>query len=176
MRTPPPVLPDEADQPRYKTTWLDRHGTEGGLKLRAIGYGLVVFGSTVGAALLLLAQGGARVGWFPILMLFVIAAVFAILVTWSGLAISRGSGAVAKAFTLPSGNSTPYEEQFSYQETMIARGNLHGALESYEAIISERPTAVAPRDGAVAWRPRGITSAARTSPASRCSAAERFWL
>src|SRR5258706_9167251 len=63
MRTPPPVLPDEADQPRYKTTWLDRHGTEGGLKLRAIGYGLVVFGSTVVAALLLLAQGDARVGW-----------------------------------------------------------------------------------------------------------------
>ena len=49
-----------------------------------------------------------------------------------------GSGAVMKAFTLPSGNSTPYEEQFSYQEAMAARGDVDGALESFESIIAEQ--------------------------------------
>jgi hypothetical protein len=40
---------------------------------------------------------------------------------------------------------TPYEEQFSYQEALAARGDVAAALESYEAVISERPDAVTPR-------------------------------
>lgn len=145
MRTPPPVLPDPGSEASgYKPTWLDRHGADGGLRLRAIGYGLMVFGTVVGVALLLLAQGG-HVGWFSILMLFVVAAALGTLVIAAGSAFAHGSGVVARSFTMPSGNSTPYEEQFSYQEAMVARGDLQGALVSYEAIIAERPTAVAPR-------------------------------
>jgi hypothetical protein len=73
------------------------------------------------------------------------AALIGACVVFMGMKFAAGSGAVMKAFTLPSGNSTPYEEQFSYQEAMIARGDLAGALESFEAIIQERPDAVSPR-------------------------------
>jgi hypothetical protein len=52
---------------------------------------------------------------------------------------------MTRAFTMPSGKTTPYEEQFSYQEAMAARGDVAGALESYEAVIAERPGQVAPR-------------------------------
>ena len=69
--------------------------------------------------------------------------------------MSLGAGAVAKSFTLPSGNSTPYEQTFSYQEAMIMRGDVAGALESYEAIIAEQPGVVAPRQRAAEHYARG---------------------
>jgi hypothetical protein len=55
------------------------------------------------------------------------------------------AGAAVRMVTLPSGQSTPYEEQFSYQESLAARGDVAGALASYEAVIAAVPTAVAPR-------------------------------
>ena len=59
--------------------------------------------------------------------------------------LAGGASAVARAVTFPTGASTPYDEQFSYQESLAARGDISGALESYEALISERPTAIFPR-------------------------------
>jgi hypothetical protein len=61
-----------------------------------------------------------------------------------GLALANAAGGVAQTVTSGSG-STPYEEQFSYQESLAARGDVAGALESYEAVIGERPDAVTPR-------------------------------
>ena len=145
MHTPPPVLPPENDAPAYKSTLVDRVGPDIGYRLKAVGYGLMVFGITTAACFLIIAQGDTNVGWFGILMLLVIAAVFGGLVTFLGLGFASGSGMVMKAFTNPSGNSTPYEEQFSWQEAMIARGEVDAAFESFEIIISERPDAVAPR-------------------------------
>ena len=46
---------------------------------------------------------------------------------------------------MPSGASTPYEDQFSYQDALAARGDVAGALESFEAVIAERPGVAAPR-------------------------------
>jgi hypothetical protein len=146
MRTPPPVLPSDNEENGYKTTLMDRVGPDIGYRMKAVGYGLMVFGTTTGAIFLILAQGGSgSVSWVTIVGTLIGAAVVGGLVTFMGLSFAKGSGAVMKAFTLPSGNSTPYEEQFSYQEAMIARGDMDGALESFEAIISERPDAVAPR-------------------------------
>lgn len=53
---------------------------------------------------------------------------------WANMA----SGAVKHAL-MPSGNSTPYQKQFSYQEAMAMRGDVAGALESFEALIQESP-------------------------------------
>jgi hypothetical protein len=145
MRTPPPVLPTDNSAPEYKPTWLDRVGPDAGFRMKGAGYGLMVFGITTGAIFLLIAQSGQSVGWFQILLVLIVAAIVGAAVAWMGLVFARGSGAVMKSFTLPSGNSTPYEEQFSYQEAMIARGDMAGALESFEAIIAERLDAVAPR-------------------------------
>lgn len=46
---------------------------------------------------------------------------------------------------MTSGASTPYEEQFSFQESLVMRGLVDEALASYEAIIAERATAVTAR-------------------------------
>ncbi|HEX3867480.1 MAG TPA: hypothetical protein VHV78_12045 [Gemmatimonadaceae bacterium] len=43
------------------------------------------------------------------------------------------------------GHSTPYAEQYSYQQALVMRGELDAALESFEAVIAENPTGVAPR-------------------------------
>jgi tetratricopeptide (TPR) repeat protein len=58
---------------------------------------------------------------------------------------ARAAGAFAKAVTLPSGKTTPYEEQFSHEESLAARGDVPAALEAFEQVIAQRPTAVAPR-------------------------------
>jgi hypothetical protein len=69
--------------------------------------------------------------------------------------LTAGVGAVAKAFTLPSGKSTPYEQTFSFQESLAIRGDVAGALESYEAIIAENPAAIPPRLKAAEHYARG---------------------
>ena len=68
-----------------------------------------------------------------------------VLAFYAGLASSNAAGAVARAYTMPSGTSTPYGEQFSYQDALAARGDVAGALESFEAVIAERPGVAAPR-------------------------------
>ena len=79
------------------------------------------------------------------------------------LIFSGSAAAVAKAVTLPSGSSTPYEEQFSYQESMAARGDIAGALESFEAIIEERPGAIAPRQRAAELYSKGARDPMRAA-------------
>jgi hypothetical protein len=144
MHTPPPATPVSPEPAAYRTTWLDRNGPDGGYRLKALGYGLMVFGLSITASFLLMAQGGAH-GVGMVVGILAVAAIAGSGVGFLGLRFAQGSGAVMKAFTLPSGNSTPYEEQYSWLEAMIARGDLAGALEGFEAIIAERPDAVAPR-------------------------------
>lgn len=139
MRTPPPVLPEgEEDSPRYESTWFDRAGPDAGLQLRAAGFGAMVGILTFGAPGMVPVPGGLAVR-------LVIAVGVGYLATLGTIKLSDAAGAVAKSFTLPSGDSTPYEQTFSYQEAMIMRGDIDGALESYEAIIGEQPGVVAPR-------------------------------
>jgi hypothetical protein len=144
MRTPPPASPQTSDTPKeYEPTWLDRTGADGGVQLRAMGYGALVFAITFLALLFAAAAGGIRLG--GILGALAVAALLGGLVGFVGRRLSDTAGAVAKAFTLPSGLSTPYEQQFSRQESLAARGDVAAALEAYEAIIAEQPGAVAPR-------------------------------
>ena len=139
MRTPPPVLPEgEEDSPRYESTWFDRAGPDAGLQLRAVGSGAMVGVLTFGLLGMVPVPGGFAVR-------LAIAVAVGYLATLGIINLSDAAGAVAKSFTLPSGDSTPYEQTFSYQEAMIMRGDIDGALESYEAIIAEQPGVVAPR-------------------------------
>ena len=165
MRTPPPVLPPEGESgPHYKSTWFDRAGPDGELKLKAIGYGLMVFGITVGAAFFIMAQGGSgAAGGFAVLGVFVIAAIIGSVTMVMGLRLADTAGAVAKAFTMPSGASTPYEDQFSYQEAMVMKGDVAGALASYEAVIAERPGVAVPRLKAAEHYAKGNRDLARAA-------------
>jgi hypothetical protein len=155
MRTPPPVLPPgKESSPDYRSTWFDRAGPDAGLRLRAGAYGGMVAAITFVALFLVAAQSGhLSVG--SLMEAFVIAAILGGATFLIGAKLGDGAGAVAKSFTMPSGNSTPYAQTFSYQEALAAKGDVAGALESYEAVIAEQPTATAPRLQAAEHYARG---------------------
>ena len=163
MRTPPPVLPSgQEDSPNYRRTWFDREGPDAGLRLKAASYGASVTAITFAALMLFAAQG--RSPTFGTLFgAFVVALLLGVVTYWSAARLSDGAGAVAKSFTLPSGSSTPYEQTFSFQEAMAARGDVAGALASYETIIAEQPLATAPRLRAAEHYAKGNRNSARAA-------------
>lgn len=52
------------------------------------------------------------------------------------------AGAKAWHAVMVSGNSTPYTEQYSYQQALVMQGRLDEALSTYEAIIAESESTV----------------------------------
>lgn len=58
---------------------------------------------------------------------------------------SRGIGSAFGAFIQPSGDHTPYERQYSAEDSLVMRGDVEGALSSYEGIIAESPSDATPR-------------------------------
>jgi lipopolysaccharide biosynthesis regulator YciM len=119
----------------YKPTLFDRHGPDAATYLFALGFGILVFGVTTGAIIM---QAG-----------FV----------WWALPTGLGFGAVAgssgwlfgqtfgngwKAVAVD-GSSTPYERQFSYEQSLVMKGRVDDAIASFEAVIATEPELIAPR-------------------------------
>jgi hypothetical protein len=155
MRTPPPVLPPgKEDSPDYKRTWFDRAGPDAWLRLKAAGYGGMVTFITFAALFLFLAVSG-HITFGAVMLAFLIAVTIGGLTYFMGAKFGDGAGAVAKSFTMPSGNSTPYAQTFSYQEALAAKGDVAGALDSYEAVIAEQSVAILPRLQAAEHYARG---------------------
>jgi hypothetical protein len=145
MRTPPPVLPPSTgNEPTYRTTIFDRHGPEAALLIKA---GITSAATLVVTFPMFIGGLGLRgiSGWKGVCMALALAVVAAAFAWWWPLRSAQAAGEVARAFTMPSGKSTPYEDQHSFQQSLEARGDVAGALESYEAVIAERPLAVQPR-------------------------------
>lgn len=128
------AAPQSRTSGEYRTTYLDRAGADGVLLLRALGYGAFGF---VGL-LLLFALLAKREGFSPWLALLLATAAAAMMVGCA-LGVGRLIGAGFSAFLAPSGRSTPSEPTFSYQQALAARGDVPGALESYEALIADMP-------------------------------------
>lgn len=121
-----------AEPSEYKPTLFDRHGPGAADYLRAWAYGLMVFGVSLSAFTL---QRG-----FSLAALFGCA--FAGIATAGvGLVVGQAVGGAWKR-ALVDGTSTPYKEQYSYQQALVMQGKIDEALESYEAVITERPDAV----------------------------------
>lgn len=59
--------------------------------------------------------------------------------------LPRGGAAALQATLMPSGNSTPYETDFSYEMALAMKSDVKGALESFEQKIGERPLDAAVR-------------------------------
>ena len=130
-------MQDSSREPEpYTPTLFDRHGPAAGSMLRGWSYGAMVFAITISASLLI----GRRLS----LETLVVSALFGAVVTGTTLGLSRLAGAGFHRVML-SGASTPYEEQFSYQASLVIRGQVDEALASYEAIIAEHPTMVSAR-------------------------------
>lgn len=120
----------------YKPTLFDRHGPAAADRIRAFAYGLMVF--AIGISGSLLSSGRLSLG------VVLVAAVAGAIPYGISLALASGAGAAWHRL-FASGASTPYEEQFSYQESLVMRGRVDDALASYEAIMVERPAMTSAR-------------------------------
>ncbi|HEY4304756.1 MAG TPA: tetratricopeptide repeat protein [Gemmatimonadaceae bacterium] len=115
----------------YKPTFLDRYGPDGGLYLRAIGGASLVLG--------VLATGCALFGYYKLgIALGCVAAGVAAVVP---ILIANGAGWTFKRF-LVDGTSTPYVEQYSYQQALVMQGRTDDALASFEEIIAADATSI----------------------------------
>jgi tetratricopeptide (TPR) repeat protein len=123
---------------------LDRLGPDGVLHIRATVSAVVSF---LVLFLILLTASETRhfTARFPVLTSLVGALAGAYFVYWLQTRSAAAAGVVATAVTFPTGAHTPYEEQYSYQESLVAKGNMVAALEAYEKVIAEQPGRVAPR-------------------------------
>lgn len=123
---------------------FDRLGPQAGTNLRAYAYGLMVFGITVSAVLFALGQGIARMPWWTMVAGLVVALVAGALVTAVALSLSTAAGFTFTRLMVD-GATTPYKEQYSYQQALVMQGRLDDALASFEAVIAEKPEAIDPR-------------------------------
>lgn len=119
----------------YKPTLFDRHGPAALDRIRALSYGAMVFGLTFGTLAL---EIGISFWTFACSVLA--AATTAGLATLLAKATGDGWQKVAM-----SGASTPYEEQFSYQQSLVMQGKVEEALASFEEMIAASPGAIEPR-------------------------------
>ena len=163
MRTPPPVLPPTTEEsPDPRDAWLARFGADSALQGKALGYGVLVAGVTFSAGIILSLSSGVP-PLMAVLLLGIVALTLGALTAYAGSRLGEGAGVVVQAFVQPSGDSTPYEQTFSYQEAMIMRGDITGALESFETIIAEQPTLVSARLIAAEHYARGDRNPARAA-------------
>jgi hypothetical protein len=89
-------------------------------------------------AFLLCLMLGIR-GWIriPVVLGFGSAAAFA--VVRSGVGFADAMGRFVARFVAPSGSTTPYEYGFSYEQALAIKGDVTGALESYEILLRAAP-------------------------------------
>ena len=145
MRNSPPVPPGPPPPPSsYRRTLLDRLGPDGATLLRARAVAAVTFAVTF---LIVSGVSPLRPGTagHPVLSGLIGGALAAVFMYALMTRLPAAAGAAALSVTAPSGRSTPYEEQYSYEESLAARGDVPGALAAFERIIAERTAAVAPR-------------------------------
>src|ERR1051325_6478792 len=136
MATALPPSPRNAAEPApYRETLFDRHGPDAGRFLRALGYGILV-GGIVASAIIM------RLGfhWWTL----PVAVGVGSLAGSAGWIFSAGAGK-AWSFMMVEGGSTPYVEQYSYQQAIVMKGQVDEALESFEAVVAETPENVVPR-------------------------------
>ncbi len=120
-----------------------RGGLEG-YQIRAIGYGVYVWGMTVAVLLFVGRPMGLSAGELLLAMIFG-GAFLGLVVAVLAAIVTERVGDRARAIYAPTGASTPYTSTFSYQQAMAMKGDVKGALESFEALIAESPADPAPR-------------------------------
>lgn len=116
----------------YKPTLMDRHGPSGADFIRTIPYALISFGLVFGAVSF---YRGVTAGT---VLMSIMAGVGT---SWFASRLSSGAGAAYKHFMMD-GASTPYVEQYSYQQALVMKGQIDEALESFEAVIAEKPESI----------------------------------
>lgn len=78
-------------------------------------------------------------GWLQAAIVVGVGLALAISCVSLAMRVANGAGRLVARFLAPSGSTTPYEYSYSYQQALAAKGDLAGALESYEAVLRESP-------------------------------------
>jgi hypothetical protein len=124
----------------YQTTLFDREGPDAGIRIRAYSYAAIGGGASIPVFILfgvMYHLGPVRFAALAILGPLLLTIVVA------KLALKGMGGVEVVGHAILAGtNSTPYTEQYSYQQTLVMQGRLQDALDSYEAIIAEPGSAV----------------------------------
>lgn len=128
----------------YRRTAFDRLGPEAAHRNQILSSLIIpiVAGALIGGAL-----GAKNDLSTPLIALSALAGA-ALLGGWWWFFVtrmSRGVGKLFGEFIQPSGDRTPYEPQYSEQDAMAMRGNVAGALASYEEIILASPNEPQPK-------------------------------
>ena len=116
-------------RPRYKLTFFDRHGPDAVLRIRAGAYALSVFGTIVGVCI---ARGA------PLHVTLGLSLTLPPLTLVGSLWLSKGAGR-AMRYVTEGGSSTPYEDQYSQEQTLVMRRDYAAALELFEQRIARDP-------------------------------------
>jgi hypothetical protein len=123
----------------YKSTFFDRHGPDGEFRLKAIGYGVLVFGVVTGASLLAGTIGGMNMlRPVPLLVTLLAAVTLGYGTMRGGLGIIDKAGDATRYFTA-GGSSTPYEDQFSEEQSLVMKRDYATALALFEHRITMAP-------------------------------------
>ena len=117
---------------------VDRLGPDAALLLRGAPFMMVTFVCMV----LLFATLKKKFGYSGLLIL-PLAALVTGAVAWAGVRFAIMTGEAVGHFVVPTGASTPYDHQFSREEALAARGDIAGAIESFEAAIATTPITAA---------------------------------
>jgi Tetratricopeptide repeat len=125
-------------RPSYKRTFMDRHGPEGAVRMKAAFFGAIVFmfGLLMFGAL---ASQQLHLDGFPfILVTLGGACTLAGAAMYLGMMTGKAAGDVAQYVTA-GGSSTPYEEQFSQEQALVMQRDYAAALNLFEQRIAQSP-------------------------------------
>lgn len=132
-----------AGKDEYRRTIFDRQGPEAAHFLKTVSSLVlpIVAGAFIGGALA--AKRDFSAG---LIVLSAIGGSVAFGVWWWYFVtrVSHGAGKLFGEFIQPSGAGS-YERQYSHEDALVMRGDVEGALASYERIILEAPNDAQPR-------------------------------
>jgi len=122
----------------YKRTFLDKHGPDGALLIRAIGQALLPTGLSVVMFLLVGSRKLCLDGWPLLLFTLGCSLTLGALAVFLSLRLGYAAGAGATLVYM-GGETTPYEEQFSEEQALVMQSKFQQALESFEHRIAMHP-------------------------------------
>lgn len=124
------------ERPSYKTTLFDRLGPDAADMSRALAWGLAIavvfFPICITGAVKILGLSTLLGLLFAFFVSTVIGALVALVPT-----VAANTSEKVWTVAMASGQTTPYTEQYSYQQALVMQGRLDEALSTLEAIIAE---------------------------------------
>lgn len=124
--------------PAYKSSWFDRLGPDAASRVRSavMAIGFSPLGAIAGAT------AAAKMGMSPagVRNLAVLGAVLGGLCVYFFMrAIPRMGASAMQAALFPTGNTSPYETDFSFESSLAMKGDVKGALASFDEKILQNP-------------------------------------